>query len=132
MHPELVPALLSLKLERGNESDLEGFRSDNWCVTNDGHFEDGVLGAAMARQSVSPSAPCRRAAAARLASVGSPAEAREIGKRKNRGGTGWWSELQLQRWFGEGWEKAMHVICWWTRPRAQIAVKGSCPAKLTC
>lgn len=89
MHPELVLALLSLKLERGNGSNLQSFRSDNWCITNDGRFEDGVLEAAMARQSVSPSAPCRRAAAARLASVASPAEVRGIGKRKNRGGTEW-------------------------------------------
>jgi hypothetical protein len=54
MRPEPVPARVRLKRKRGNSSNLESLRSHNPCITN-GHLEDGVLEAAVARKSVSPS-----------------------------------------------------------------------------
>lgn len=52
MRPEPVLARVRLKRERGNGSNLGSLKSHNGCVSN-GHLEDGVLVAAMARQSVS-------------------------------------------------------------------------------
>lgn len=70
MRSELVLArvMVRLKRERVNSSNLESLMSHNSCATND-DLEDGVLDAAEARQSASPSAPSRRAAAARPESV---------------------------------------------------------------
>lgn len=70
MRPKLVlaRARVRLKRERVNSSNLGSLKSHNWCATND-DLEDGVLEAAEARQSVSPSAPSRRAAAACSESV---------------------------------------------------------------
>ena len=131
VHRELVLARVRCKRERGNGSNVRSLKLHTRGAPIIAIWKTGFSRLRWPASLSVRQPRSRRASAARLASVLSPTELRETGKRESKRGAEClvWVAAAALVWTGWNQGGAYDLV---DKIPEQIAVEDSCPAKLTC